>query len=77
MSKLSDTQDAALQHIFTEYTEDTWDVIVNKDSWIESLVVCDWFRNNSYSEVKEMLICLEQMLQDFYNMGWDNIEIHK
>ena len=67
MSSLTDTQDAALQHIFAEYTDNAWDTIVNKNSWIESLVVCDWFRNTSYPEIREILICLEQLFKNFYD----------
>ena len=66
MSNLTNTQDAALQHLFTEYTEDSWDIIVNKNSWDHNTQYYDWFRSNSQDEIREMLICLEQMLHDFY-----------
>ena len=70
MSKLTDTQDAAIQHHFTEYTEDTWDNMMNDPTNLEpEAMICDWFKDNSSYQLKEMLICLEQMLQDFYNKG--------
>ena len=68
-NKLTDTQDAALQHHFTEYTEDTWDNMMNLLEPSQDEVLCDWFKDNSSYQLKEMLICLEQMLQDFYNKG--------
>ena len=69
MSKLTDTQDAALQHVFTEYTEDTWNNIMNLLEPNQDEILCEWFEDTPYSTLKDMLICLEQMLQDFYNKG--------
>jgi len=69
MSKLTDTQDAALQHHFTEYTEDTWDNMMVLLEPNQDEVLCDWFKDNSIPELRDMLICLEQMLQDFYSKG--------
>ena len=69
MSKLTDTQDAAIQHHFTEYTEDTWDNMMNLLEPNQNEIICSWFEDNACTEIKEMLICLEQMLQDFYNKG--------
>ena len=71
MNKLTDTQDAALQHIFTEYTEDTWDNMMKDIPVTEpEAILCEWFEDTSYSTLKDMLICLEQMLQDFYIKGY-------
>ena len=78
MNKLTDTQDAALQHIFTEYEDDTWEYVMNTSSLnfpssTDREIVCDWFRHNNTSELRDMLICLEQMLQDFYEQGKQEI----
>ena len=73
MGKLTDTQDAAIQHYFTEYTEDTWNNIMNLLEPNQDEILCDWFRNNSIYELRDMIICLEQMLQDFYNKGMQEI----
>lgn len=85
MSKLTDTQDAALQHLFTEYTEDTWNNMMNLLEPNQDELLCDWFRSNSKDEIKDMLLCLEQMFKDFYEEGymkgkddtvWSENEIH-
>ena len=73
MSKLTDTQDVALQHHFTDYTEDTWNNMMNLLEPNQDEILCDWFKANSNTEIKDMLICLEQMLQDFYNEGMQEI----
>jgi hypothetical protein len=70
MNKLTDTQDTALQHHFTEYTEDTWDNMMNLLEPNQDEIVCDWFRHNNTSELRDMLICLEQRLKDFYDEGY-------
>lgn len=70
MNKLTDTQDAALQHHFTEYTEDTWDNMMNLLEPNQDELLCDWFSEISLTELRDMLICLEQMLQDFYEEGY-------
>lgn len=70
MSKLTDTQDAALAHVFTKYTEDTWNNIMSSKLLCWNAQVCDMYTNMSDEDIKECLISLEQMLQDFYTKGY-------
>jgi hypothetical protein len=77
MSKLTDTQDAAIQHHFTEYTEDTWDNMMNLLEPNQNEILCDWFSTNSNTELRDMLICLEQMLQTKYEEGYEQGQINQ
>lgn len=69
MSKLTDTQEAALQHVFTEYTDDTWDNIFSDTLKQWNAVMWEMYEQVPEAHIKIILECLEQMLQDFYNKG--------
>lgn len=69
MNKLTDTQDAALQHVFAEYTEDTWNNVFSETPKQWNAVIWEMYEQVPESHIKVILECLEQMLVDFYNKG--------
>lgn len=79
MSKLTDTQEAALQHVFNEYTEDTWDNIFSEIPKQWNAIIWEKYEQVPEEHIKIILECLEQMLQDFINKALirHSDEIHK
>ena len=77
MNKLTDTQDAALQHVFTEYAEDTWNNIFSDTPKQWNAVIWELYEQVPEAHIKTILEYLEQMLQDFYSKGVYNNKLSK
>jgi hypothetical protein len=71
-------QDYALQQYFNTYLDTTWEDFVKYKKELNELEILeDMYSYCDLEDIREALICLEQMLIDIYEQGVNSVEIYE